>query len=123
MSQASETTATNHNHITRDIKPRGQCPACDSYWAQVNSTVTPEQLNDTEGRRLVQAIHERKAATDPASCTCTDWCSDDVSLIDCLHCATLDVYAPCPVVGFGCGSVPDQDCDCCTPEQRKAAAK
>lgn len=21
-----------HNHITRDIKPRGECPACDLYW-------------------------------------------------------------------------------------------
>jgi hypothetical protein len=33
MNQASETTATNHNHITRDIRPEGQCPACDIYWA------------------------------------------------------------------------------------------
>jgi hypothetical protein len=21
-----------HNHMTRDFKPRGQCPACDAYW-------------------------------------------------------------------------------------------
>lgn len=21
-----------HNHFTRDIKPRGKCPACDAYW-------------------------------------------------------------------------------------------
>jgi hypothetical protein len=55
--------------------------------------------------------------TKPEACTCTDWCSDDHSLITCPHCLTLDVYDPCPVVGFGCGS----GCDCCTPEQQKAA--
>jgi hypothetical protein len=21
-----------HNHITRDIKAEGKCPACDAYW-------------------------------------------------------------------------------------------
>lgn len=21
-----------HNHVTRDIKPVGECPACDEYW-------------------------------------------------------------------------------------------
>lgn len=21
-----------HNHVTRDIKPKGQCPGCDTYW-------------------------------------------------------------------------------------------
>lgn len=25
-------TLTMHNHITRDIKPKGQCPACNDYW-------------------------------------------------------------------------------------------
>lgn len=52
-----------------------------------------------------------------AACSCVDFCSDDHSLIDCGHCKSLDVYDPCPVVGFGCGS----GCDCCTPEQQKAA--
>ena len=22
-----------HNHVTRDIKPVGMCPACDRYWS------------------------------------------------------------------------------------------
>ena len=22
-----------HNHVTRDIKPSGECPACDLYWS------------------------------------------------------------------------------------------
>lgn len=26
-----EVQKNNHNHITRDIKPYGQCPACDVY--------------------------------------------------------------------------------------------
>lgn len=27
-------TPTRHNHITRDIKPEGQCPVCDEYHAR-----------------------------------------------------------------------------------------
>lgn len=23
-----------HNHMTRDIKSPGKCPACDAYWAK-----------------------------------------------------------------------------------------
>ena len=53
----------------------------------------------------------------PTDCTCVDYCSDDISLIDCLHCKTIDIYDACPVVGFGCG----EGCDCCTPEQQQAA--
>lgn len=26
------TATPEHNHITRDIKGPGQCPACDHYW-------------------------------------------------------------------------------------------
>jgi hypothetical protein len=25
-------TAVRHRHLTRDIKPRGECPACDLAW-------------------------------------------------------------------------------------------
>lgn len=53
-------------------------------------------------------------------CTCTNWCSDDKSLITCPHCLTLDICDPCPVVGFGCGLGCGDD-DHCTPEQQKAA--
>jgi hypothetical protein len=24
--------APRHWHLTRDIKPKGECPACDAYW-------------------------------------------------------------------------------------------
>lgn len=24
-----------HNHLTRDIKPKGECPKCDQYWERV----------------------------------------------------------------------------------------
>jgi hypothetical protein len=88
---------------------QGLAAACQPAIDFVLSIIAEEQTQ--EDFALVPA----------AACTCTDYCSDDVSLIDCPHCKTLDMYDPCPVVGFGCGSVPDQDCDCCTPEQRKAA--
>jgi hypothetical protein len=81
-----------------------------------NSEPTEQMLNDVEGLQLVQAIHDRKA------CVCTNWCSDDKSLITCPHCLTLDVYDPCPIVGFGCGLDCGDD-EHCTPEQQNAASK
>ena len=30
-----EYVSLRHNHVTRDIKPYGQCPVCDDYWAGV----------------------------------------------------------------------------------------
>lgn len=48
-------------------------------------------------------------------------CTDDHSQNFCPYCRGLDIYDPCPRQGFGCGSVPDVECDCCTPDQRKAA--
>lgn len=56
----------------------------------------------------------------PADCTCTDQCSENYEDNDCKHCRSVDIYDPCPVIGFGCGA----DCDDeehCTLEQRKAA--
>lgn len=32
--------APRHNHVTRDIKPKGRCPACDAYW---DAHTTPER--------------------------------------------------------------------------------
>ena len=29
-----------HNHITRDIKPQGECPACDRYHQQAEDIAT-----------------------------------------------------------------------------------
>lgn len=31
---AAQPKTPRHWHITRDIKPRGECAACDEYWAQ-----------------------------------------------------------------------------------------
>jgi hypothetical protein len=30
---AGQPPAARHNHVTRDIKPRGVCPACDRHWS------------------------------------------------------------------------------------------
>lgn len=27
-----------HNHFTRDLKPRGVCPACDVFWTRQETT-------------------------------------------------------------------------------------
>lgn len=27
-----------HSHVTRDVKPRGVCPACDLFWSRVDTT-------------------------------------------------------------------------------------
>jgi uncharacterized protein YihD (DUF1040 family) len=35
MNESAEKTIPRHNHMTRDIKPEGQCPSCDLYWAGV----------------------------------------------------------------------------------------
>lgn len=63
QNQTSE-NRLHHNHVTRDIKPVGKCPACDQYWqSQANkpkAEPTQAQLNNPEGRQLVQAILDRK---------------------------------------------------------------
>ncbi|AYN59049.1 hypothetical protein PBI_RYAN_59 [Arthrobacter phage Ryan] len=35
----------DHNHITREVRPRGNCPACDGYWAQVDAPRPPGPPN------------------------------------------------------------------------------
>lgn len=37
-----------HNHVTRDIKPVGKCPACDEYWER---TYSPQKAADKQGSR------------------------------------------------------------------------
>lgn len=54
MNNRPSKPVVHHNHVTRDIKPKGSCPACDGYW---------EQVEDREGRELVQNIHDRKEGT------------------------------------------------------------
>lgn len=56
----------------------------------------------------------------PADCTCTDHCPESPSDNQCAHCRKLDIYYPCPVIGFGCGLDCGDD-EHCTPEQQAAA--
>lgn len=42
---------TRHNHITRDIKKLGECPACDVYWKR--DTPSLEQV--------LEAVHKENA--------------------------------------------------------------
>ena len=58
-----------------------------------------------------------------AGCLCTPerGCGEG-SEAGCCWCVHNGPYEPCPVVGFICGSLPDDEqCDCCTPEQFKAS--
>lgn len=34
-----EPPPSRHTHITRDIKPKGECPMCDEYWAKQEAKV------------------------------------------------------------------------------------
>ena len=62
------------------------------------------------------------ANAESAECICTDSCPEDAAENPCPPCRTMDPYEPCPVIGFGCGNVSGEPCDCCTPAQRTAAA-
>jgi hypothetical protein len=79
--------------------------------------VTPERMNE---------IINDRYARNPASCTCTNECSEEPEYTDCLYCKRSDIYDPCPAIGFGCGmgAGPEdkQNCECCTPQQWAAAA-
>ncbi|AOZ64649.1 hypothetical protein SEA_ROSIEPOSIE_98 [Arthrobacter phage RosiePosie] len=55
----------------------------------------------------------------PKGCTCTNHCPESDN--PCPHCRGLDIYSPCPVVGFGCGDCGDVEDPCCTPEEQAAA--
>jgi len=41
---------TGHNHFTRDIKPEGQCPACDQYHQQERK-ITPTKKENPHGKQ------------------------------------------------------------------------
>lgn len=63
---------TKHNHVTRDIKPRGECPACDAYhdnpdgadadprapWHQRDPIVHKLVFKDDEGTELTIDVQE-----------------------------------------------------------------
>jgi hypothetical protein len=48
-------------------------------------------------------------------------CPEDPSENDCRVCQDLDIYAPCPQIGYGCGWS-EEPCDCCTDEQRSSCS-
>jgi hypothetical protein len=66
---------------------------------------------------------------DEAKCTCTGatGCAEDAEFNNCPVCEFLDIYEPCPRLGFGCGMGSDmsgtEQCDCCSPEQFAAAGR
>lgn len=43
-----------HNHMTRDIKPPGQCPGCDN--GRLHSAPAPDPLAHGYGNRLMERI-------------------------------------------------------------------
>jgi len=43
---AGQPPAVRHNHVTRDIKPRGACPACDRYWPVTDERNVGMELMD-----------------------------------------------------------------------------
>lgn len=62
------------------------------------------------------------SADEPDSCICADTgCPESDS--PCPWCReNLDIYDPCPVIGFGCGTAGNTTrCDCCTDAQWIAA--
>ena len=67
-------------------------------------------------------IKEGPASNDPADCICEALknCAEEDN--PCPHCRTIDPYAGCPQLGYGCGLLTDA-CECCTPDQKKAAAR
>ena len=40
-------TTPRHWHITRDIKPRGECPACDVSWKIMDDAERNVRIEDT----------------------------------------------------------------------------
>lgn len=74
----------------------------------------------TPQQRRLALIKEQPESKDPADCICKalKLCTETDN--PCPHCRTIDPDDACPELGYGCGLL-DDDCDCCTPEQRTAA--
>lgn len=45
----------NHNHVTRDIRPEGACPACDSYH-EAQRTLAAQRAIATRAGELAQQV-------------------------------------------------------------------
>lgn len=37
-----------HNHVTRDIKPKGMCPACDRHYVTKPKVTKPDSLSRSQ---------------------------------------------------------------------------
>lgn len=57
-------------------------------------------------------------------CTCTPegGCGEGDEA-GCCFCFHSDIYLPCPVIGFGCGMAAAAPCNCCEPDQFRAASR
>ena len=55
----------HHNHITRDIKSAGQCPACDNYWNQVAERDASKMPTDPR----IEAAEMQIAAARSTNCS------------------------------------------------------
>jgi hypothetical protein len=79
-------------------------------------------LLPTAQERRLALISQMPPSADPGDCICAalKLCAETDN--PCPHCRAVDPYAGCPQLGFGCGLL-DDGCDCCTPEQKKAAAR
>lgn len=67
-------------------------------------------------------IRQGPPSNDPTDCICAALKGCDETDNPCPHCRALDPYDGCPQLGFGCGLL-SSDCDCCSPDQRLAAAR
>lgn len=76
-------------------------------------------LPTAQERRLAE-IKAMPPSTDKADCICAALKKCVETDNPCLYCRTLEVYLPCPQLGFGCGILMN-DCDCCTAWQRDNA--
>jgi hypothetical protein len=44
VSNSKGSSGPRHNHMTRDIKPLGACPACDEYHSRHSMSEAPDSL-------------------------------------------------------------------------------
>lgn len=78
-------------------------------------------LPSAQQRRLAE-IKAMPSSTDQDDCICAALKLCAKTDNPCPYCRASDSYAGCPQLGFGCGLL-DDECDCCTPEQKSAAAR
>lgn len=58
---------TDHNHLTRDVKARGKCPACDEHWARYALSLMPSVADAVDAAfELLEELALPPAAQSPA---------------------------------------------------------